>query len=334
MGNFCGIVATLEPEKAEFRTLMDRLNRWMALEELPGELRSRLREYFHHQKIIRAAESQKELLSRMSPSLRGEVAWQCLGPWLGKVRFLKAAQREFLVEIAVNLSCIVFAPSDLAPPGFLYIIYDGIVVKSGRLLVKGGTWGEDMVLQSQWLIDSRPARATSYTATFYIDRVGLISVAERYPASLKAIRRFAIRLAVRREFVLCASLKRVKDQLRSSQRRSKADGAPGEEVEQSSQRPSIARMLDNADGLRDGTESYAQPMLSTGVAGVAAATLVRTIKTVAEQEEKLDELGDVVHAIAVKIGAVKDCSVDQNGKRHYRLITDEHENPLPSVMEA
>ena len=47
IASFCGIFATLEPEKAAFRTTMDALNSYMHNEAFPEELRRRLREYFH-----------------------------------------------------------------------------------------------------------------------------------------------------------------------------------------------------------------------------------------------------------------------------------------------
>jgi len=318
VGNFCGIVATLEPEKAQFRTLMDRLNRYMSVENLPTAMRWRLREYFHHGKIIRQAEAQKELLGHMSPALRGVVAWQCLGPWLSRVHFLKQAQREFLVEIAVNLHCIVFAPGDLTPSGFLYIVYDGIVLYRGRLLVKGGTWGEDMVLQSTWLIDSKPAKATNFVATFYIDRVGLISVAERYPRSLQAIRRFAIRLAVRREFIMRAGVKRLQQREEERQQLSAASSDRANPAPVEREKSCIDSMLEEAGD--DASDQIQLATLGTGIGQFGAATLARTVRAVAEQDEKLGELADVVTAIALKLGAVERSGFDKIGRPRYKIV--------------
>ena len=54
VGAFCGIVTTLQPDVAAFRTTMDKLNRYMAAEGFPNAMRLKLREYFHHQKVARS----------------------------------------------------------------------------------------------------------------------------------------------------------------------------------------------------------------------------------------------------------------------------------------
>ena len=49
-----------------------------------------------------------------------------------------------------QLKPMLFAPGDLAPPGYLYLIQRGIVLYRGRLISSGRIWGEDMIL---YLID-------------------------------------------------------------------------------------------------------------------------------------------------------------------------------------
>ena len=46
IGTYCGVVANLNPEATAFRETLDDLNRFMTREELPNEMRQRLREYF------------------------------------------------------------------------------------------------------------------------------------------------------------------------------------------------------------------------------------------------------------------------------------------------
>ena len=122
--------------------------------------------------------------------------------WLSGVSFLKGAQRQFLVEVAVNLQALVFAPGDLAPTGFLYIIYDGLVLVRGKIQGKGHVWGEDMVLQSVWLRSRHAARSMNFCAVFHLDRAVLLTMAERYPKTQKLIRRYAILVALRRQVIL------------------------------------------------------------------------------------------------------------------------------------
>ena len=76
IATFCGVIATLNPADTEYRHLMDELNRFVRMQGLPGEMRRRLREYFHQTKHLQLAASHKSLLGIMSPTLQGEVALQ------------------------------------------------------------------------------------------------------------------------------------------------------------------------------------------------------------------------------------------------------------------
>jgi len=191
------------------------------------------------------------------PLTSGRV--QTSGP---QVSFLVGAQRQFLVELAVHLRAIIFAPEDVIHHGNLYIIHDGAVLIRGRVLQKGAWWGEDvrchrahhrtgatvlapnttlpschcmlrllrvplrdaeacargmaplltscpstcpssqMVLQSIHLRLRHAVRAIAYTTCFFVDRDTLMTLAERYPATMKLIRRFAAMTALRRELIL------------------------------------------------------------------------------------------------------------------------------------
>lgn len=59
IGTFCGIVAVLDPEGKAFRATLDSLNVYMTQENLPTEMRRRLREYFFNSKHRRLVERQR-----------------------------------------------------------------------------------------------------------------------------------------------------------------------------------------------------------------------------------------------------------------------------------
>ena len=52
----------------------------------------------------------------MSPSLQGEVAIRCNERWLKRVWYLVHTEEEFLVQVALHLSAMVFAPGELVAP--------------------------------------------------------------------------------------------------------------------------------------------------------------------------------------------------------------------------
>jgi hypothetical protein len=141
IGTFCGVVATMNPQSTEFNRRMDDLNRYMTLHNLPDELRRRLREYMHQTKHLQIAAASKEIITLLSPALQGEVVWMVHKPWLSRVPFFHGAEPEFLVQISLSLSPLVFTPGELAINGFLYIVHRGIALFGGRVLTSGKVRG-------------------------------------------------------------------------------------------------------------------------------------------------------------------------------------------------
>lgn len=207
IGTYCGVVATLNPELAAFRETMQDLNRFMSREELPSQMQRRLREYFHQSKHLRLAESQRGLLQQMPPSLKGEVAWTTNEPWLKKIWFLRSAPQSFMVELAMALHAMVYAPGDTPRLGYMYIVHRGVAIYQAKLVTKGRVFGEDMILSSPHLRSTAQAKAMNYLEVYYTSRRELLYIASRYPRTAAAIRRAAILIALRREIILMAKLK-------------------------------------------------------------------------------------------------------------------------------
>jgi hypothetical protein len=112
----------------------------MSREQLPSEMQRRLREYFHQSQHIRLAEQQRTLLTAMPPSLKGEVSWQTNKRWLSQIWFLRGTSTQFMLGLAMALHAMVFAPGDMAPRGYLYIVQKGIALYRARLIIKGRVW--------------------------------------------------------------------------------------------------------------------------------------------------------------------------------------------------
>ena len=84
----CGIVATLDPARIEYRQTMDELNHFCRANCLPQELVVKLRGYFrntiHFVRVLRY----EELLKKMSTRLRGDAAYHMSEYHLRSVPFL------------------------------------------------------------------------------------------------------------------------------------------------------------------------------------------------------------------------------------------------------
>ena len=53
---------------------------------------------------------------------------------LKKVWFLNDASPAFMIELSMTLHAVVFAPTDVAPAGFMYIVQRGIALYNGKVL--------------------------------------------------------------------------------------------------------------------------------------------------------------------------------------------------------
>ena len=48
--------------------------------------------------------------------------------WLSRVWFLKQAEALYLTRLAMEVQAMVFAPSELCPNGFLYVVHRGVAM--------------------------------------------------------------------------------------------------------------------------------------------------------------------------------------------------------------
>ena len=62
IGNVCGIVASMDEATVIFHQRMNDLNVYMKEYKIPPDLRFRLREYFHHCRILERAKHYNQLL--------------------------------------------------------------------------------------------------------------------------------------------------------------------------------------------------------------------------------------------------------------------------------
>ena len=120
---------------------MDDLNKFMSRQGIAYETRCKLREYFHQTKHLRLASAHRQLLSQMSPALQAEVSWLCNERWLRHVWFLRGAEQGFVIQLALQLTPMVFAPGELCASGYLYIVHRGLALYGGMVLTFGKVWG-------------------------------------------------------------------------------------------------------------------------------------------------------------------------------------------------
>ena len=81
------------------------------------------------------------------------------------LRMLRMLRMHLLLPLPLPLPPMrrqVFAPGELLPPGYLYIIHRGIALYDGRVLTAGRAWGTDVILSCEELKKNISARAMNY----------------------------------------------------------------------------------------------------------------------------------------------------------------------------
>ena len=180
---------------------------------VPNELRIRLREYFMYAKNMNRQSYYSKLYDKMSPSLRGEVAYHINQEWIGGVPFLSRAghlgaaiSKEehtlFITDVAMSLKAEAYAPQEIVikmgeKAEKMYIMQKGVVAKGGNIISGGSYFGEDIILASGRR--TYMVRALTFTDLFVLRKSILEGI-------LDSANYFGIRDQIRRAS-LCESFK-------------------------------------------------------------------------------------------------------------------------------
>ena len=137
----------------------------------------------------------------MSPALQSEVVLRCNEQWLRGVSFLAVASEALLVDLALSLQNLLFAPGELVPPGDLNVVQRGLALYGGRLLARGEFWGADVLISSPTLRHNWCVCALNYLEVAQCPKAELEDILSAYPEDAAKVRSSTIWLALRRAVV-------------------------------------------------------------------------------------------------------------------------------------
>lgn len=220
IGEVCGIVEGMDPATQYFRERMDLLNGFMSEIGFPVLKRDRFREFFSNSQNRFRYEFYGELLSVMSPTMRGEICLHQHGAWMSKIPFFNCDDEDerllFLTVVAQHLKPVAYASGDeLVTEGEsadqMYVVMRGIVGMFGRVKGQDTVIGEDLVL-SKGMRDYR-VTALTFVDAYELEGSVLKEIVEsgKYPRTARSVRWYAIRLAFRQELAKLAALERMQN---------------------------------------------------------------------------------------------------------------------------
>eukprot|EP00927_Polykrikos_kofoidii_P084475 TRINITY_DN8905_c0_g1_i2.p1 TRINITY_DN8905_c0_g1~~TRINITY_DN8905_c0_g1_i2.p1 ORF type:complete len:734 (-),score=95.52 TRINITY_DN8905_c0_g1_i2:258-2270(-) len=223
LGQVCGIVGNLDADEQTFRKSMDDLNIMMHERNFHTALRKRLRAFFLATREVQRHGRHRQLVSSMSPALQGEVAIELNRLWFTSVYFLREvvlgakANEEhlppYLVKVAVSLQASVHAQSEVfGKPQTFYVLSKGLASRRMRIVRVGDYWGEDFLLSNPNLVENEWCFALTYLELSNLSGEAFMRIVEEnsceFPEFGKRVRRYVVRLAVRRGILLEAKKRR------------------------------------------------------------------------------------------------------------------------------
>ena len=171
VGGMVSAISALNARNQSFYTSMDTLNRFLREKRLTASnprLCERLRSYYIFKNTEEDADGWKDIMSRTSREMQGEVVHDLHANWLSEMSYFHGVDRdgyqwevddEFKLELSLAMTIEMVAPLEAVfkedcAIDKLYVIQQGLVGCKARVLRVGESFGEDVLVHyNQDVID-------------------------------------------------------------------------------------------------------------------------------------------------------------------------------------
>ena len=181
----------------------------------------------------------------------------------------------------------VLAPGEVAPLGSLYAVSRGCVLFGMRVLSRGMSWGDDVILTSPLLASRNTARAMNFVDVQVLTRNTLNQVVSNFPKAAQQLRRSTILLALKRFVTHAAKQSKAR---RRSQRNSIKELGNGSN---SMDAPSVTEMMPGGlDAPEERVSNQGMESLpADGGAGGSAASpeMANLLRSLQEQMQRMEQ---------------------------------------------
>jgi voltage-gated potassium channel len=191
IGNVASILANIDPAKVFYLENMERLTAFMNYRNIPPRLQKRIRNYYAYLWEKRLSYDESTIISSLPPSLQTDVSLFLKRDIIEKVPLFQGASDEFIREIALQMTPVIFTPGDYVYKAGesgrdMYFITHGtveVVSKDGNeiytSLSDGDFFGEIALVHNQPRTAS--VRAVSYCDLYRLDKEIFDRVLAHYP---------------------------------------------------------------------------------------------------------------------------------------------------------
>lgn len=191
IGNVASILAKIDPAKVFYLENMERLTAFMNYRNIPPRLQRRIRDYYAYLWEKRLSYDESTIITSLPPSLQTDVSLFLKRDIIEKVPLFQGASDEFIREIALQMTPVIFIPGDYVYKAGesgrdMYFITRGtveVVSKDGAeiytTLSDGEFFGEIALVHNQPRTAS--VRAVSYCDLYRLDKDMFDRVLAHYP---------------------------------------------------------------------------------------------------------------------------------------------------------
>ena len=190
IGNIASLITNLDPLRVAHLEQRERLDAFVRYREIPPALRRRIQAYSDHVWEERLVLDEEEILSRLPPSLRQDVALHLRRDLVEGVPLFHGASDAFLRDVALQMHALIVLPGDVVvragqPGREMYVLSRGTVEVLGadghaiRRLSDGDFFGEIALVHDA--PRSATVRAVTVCDLYVIDREAYERVARDYP---------------------------------------------------------------------------------------------------------------------------------------------------------
>jgi len=152
----------------------------------------------------------------MSPMLRGDLAQQMSMRTLENVWYFAECETELMRALSEKLQPLGFARGEkIFYSERLNIVTKGAAARGGKILTLDHYWGEDMIVSSKALRDTRYSSALTYVEITTLTRESLEECLLNYPKSERTIRCTALKIAMQRAGQIIANHLHKRDKLKA-----------------------------------------------------------------------------------------------------------------------
>lgn len=201
LSNVASLLSRLDGAREAYMTNLDRVETYMRYNNIPTDLRLKVREYLRYVWESRKGYDDEEALAQLPKGLRGDLSFFMNHSVIGKVPILKGASNEMVRDIVINLKPLVCTPGESIfkvgdVGGSMFFIQKGqvqIVSGTGEVLVTlnaGSFFGEMALLTSS----PRNASAVSvnYSDLFVLSQEDFAKTLSSYPEFEEQVKKIAI----------------------------------------------------------------------------------------------------------------------------------------------